>query len=162
MNNVNCDSWKWSCCRARFCRCRAGKRRDHDASGFGLPPGIDNRTSFLSNNLVIPHPCFGVDWFSDGSEQAERAEVVFCDPFVSCAYKGADSGRGGIENSDFVAVDDIPESVPLRVVGSAFVHEKCGAVEQRSVNHVAVSGNPAYIGGTPVDVLILDIKNVFE
>ena len=53
-------------------RNRAGQRRDHDRAGFGLPPGIDDRTTPAADDLVIPHPRFRIDRFADGAEQAQR------------------------------------------------------------------------------------------
>src|SRR4029079_7332500 len=53
---------------AGLCWNRAGQRRHHDATGFGLPPCIDDRAALAANFAVIPHPGFGVDAFADGAE----------------------------------------------------------------------------------------------
>ena len=60
---------------------RAGQRSDHDAPGFGLPPGIDDRAAFAADDLVIPDPGFGIDRFAHRAEQAQRAKVMFLRPF---------------------------------------------------------------------------------
>ena len=50
--------------------------------------------------------------------------------------------------------------VVLGPVGSAFVHHDGGSVLQRTVNDVAVAGDPADICGAEVDVVFLEIKDV--
>ena len=45
--------------------------------------------------------------------------------------------------------------------GAPFIHQDCGAVRKRPVNHIAVSGHPADRGRAPVEVLILKVKNPF-
>src|SRR4029077_6548653 len=59
-------------CAAWFCRNCARQRSDQNRACFRLPPRIDNGTTPASDILVIPHPCFWINWFADCSEQAER------------------------------------------------------------------------------------------
>jgi len=33
---------------------RAGQRRDQDAAGLGLPPGVDDRAAALADDVVVP------------------------------------------------------------------------------------------------------------
>ena len=54
----------------------AGERADHDAAGFGLPPGIDDRAAAAADLLVIPHPGFRIDRLADGAEQPQARQVV--------------------------------------------------------------------------------------
>src|SRR3954447_15939248 len=42
--------------RTGFEFCRARQRRDQDAAGFGLPPGIDDRAALVADHAVIPLP----------------------------------------------------------------------------------------------------------
>src|SRR5690606_36381119 len=39
----------------------AGDRRDQDAAGLGLPPGVDDRALALAHHVVVPAPGFRVD-----------------------------------------------------------------------------------------------------
>src|SRR2546429_3112663 len=39
-------------------------RRGHDAPRLGLPPRVDDRTSFAADDFVIPDPRFGIDRFA--------------------------------------------------------------------------------------------------
>ncbi len=49
-----------------------------------------------------------------------------------------------------------------RPVWHAFKHQRGGAAGQRAVQQVAVTGDPAHIGGAPVDIARMIIKDVFE
>ena len=65
------DTEEWERCAAGFRRNRTGKRRNQNRPGLGLLPRIDNRTPTAADLLVIPHPCFRIDWFAHCAEQAE-------------------------------------------------------------------------------------------
>src|SRR6185369_9617657 len=43
IHDLRLDAEEWACRRTRFQFSRAGQRRDEDAAGLGLPPGIDDR-----------------------------------------------------------------------------------------------------------------------
>ena len=45
--------------------------------------------------------------------------------------------------------------------GRTFVHQRRRAVGQRAVDDVAVARDPADVGGAPVDILIVQIEDVF-
>src|SRR5262249_15793389 len=57
---TRCGTWLESGC--------TWQRRDEDAAGFGLPPGVDNRTTIVADHVVVPLPGFRVDRFTDGAE----------------------------------------------------------------------------------------------
>src|SRR6185436_5906900 len=86
----------------------AGQGSDHDNAGFGLPPGIDNRATLAADNLMIPDPCFGIDRFADGAEEAQRSEIVFLRPFDAPFHESADCGGRGVKNGDVIFFDDLP------------------------------------------------------
>ena len=52
---------------SRLERRHARKRRDHDGARFGLPPGVDDGTSVGADEVVVPHPRFGVDWLANAA-----------------------------------------------------------------------------------------------
>src|SRR3546814_6591389 len=64
-------------------RHRARNRRDHDAAGFGLPPGVDDRQFLVADDLVIPHPRFRIDRLADAAEQPQFRQIVLLRPFVA-------------------------------------------------------------------------------
>ena len=58
--------------------------------------------------------------------------------------------------------NDFPESAEVRGVGGTFVHEEGGAIGERAVDDVAMAGDPADVGGAPIDVFIAEVENVFR
>src|SRR3546814_1123234 len=50
-------------------------RSDHDAAGFSLPPGIDDRAAPVADHVVVPQPGFGIDRLADAAEQAQGAAL---------------------------------------------------------------------------------------
>ncbi len=61
-------------------------------------------------------------------------------------------GGGGVEDRDLVLLDDLPPAALVRGVGGALVDHLGRAVGQRPVDDVGVAGDPADVGGAPVDV----------
>ena len=47
---------------------RPGQRRDEDAAGLGLPPGVDDRAAIIPDNPVIPFPGLRIDRFADRTQ----------------------------------------------------------------------------------------------
>ena len=82
----------------------AGERRDSNASGLGLPPGIDNGATPPADEFLIPHPGLWVDGLADGAEQAEATEVGALGIFLAPLHEGADG-----EN-----LTEISGGVPMR------------------------------------------------
>ena len=48
-------------------------------------------------------------------------------------------------------VDDPGDTGDVRIVRHAFVHQGCRTVGQWAVDRIAMTGNPADVGGAPVD-----------
>ena len=109
---------------------------------------------------MVPHPLLGVDRFADGAEQAQAGQVVLIRPLVAPLDEGADRRRGGIQGSDLVLLDDVPEPVLVGVLRHALEHDRRGAVDQGAVDDVAVAGDPADVGRAPVDVVGLEVEDV--
>src|SRR5579884_3322085 len=78
------------------------------------------------------------------------------------AHESANSGGRGIEDRDFVLLDNAPEAVRLWIVRGSLIHHHGGAILERAVHNVAVSRDPADIGRAPVDVLFLEIEHPFR
>ena len=75
-----------------------GQRAHHDAAGFGLPPGIDDRAAAAADLAVVPHPGLGIDPLAHGAQQAQARQIVLVDPVVAPLDEGADRGRRGVED----------------------------------------------------------------
>ena len=136
------------------------QRRHHDAARLGLPPGVDDRAAPAADDLVVPHPGLGVDRLADAAEQPQRREIVLLRQIVAPADEGADRRRRRVEDGDLVPLDDRPEAVLLGGIGRPFVHDGGGAVGERAVDDVAVPGDPADVGGAPVDVVLAQVEDV--
>src|SRR5262249_17504497 len=78
--------------RARLQLGRAGQRRDQDAAGFGLPPGIDDRAAVLANHAIVPFPGFRIDRLADRAEQAQALARGFFHWLVAALHQCADRG----------------------------------------------------------------------
>src|SRR5262249_28406651 len=58
-------------CRARLELGRARERRDQNATGLGLPPGVDDRAAAIADHAVVPLPGFGIDRLADRAEEPQ-------------------------------------------------------------------------------------------
>ena len=67
--------------------------------------------------------------------------------------EGADRGRRGVEDRRLVALDQLPPDPLVRVVRRPLPHHAGRPVGERAVDDVGVAGDPADVGGAPVDVL---------
>ncbi|CEG10123.1 hypothetical protein BN961_03558 [Afipia felis] len=146
--------------RARLLCDGARQWRDHDAAGFGLPPGIDHRAAGITDHAVVPFPGFRVDRLADRAEQPQRFARGLLHRLVTGLHQRADRRRRGVEDVDLVLVDDVPEPRIVRIVRHAFEHHRGRAVGERPVQNVAVAGDPADVGGAPVDVAVVIIEDV--
>src|SRR4030095_1380548 len=113
---------------ARFSRRGTRQRRNHDCTGFGLPPCVDNRATTFAYELAIPHPRFGVDRFADRSQQAQTGKIMFQRPLLSPFYESANRCWCGVKDIYFMSLDDAPKTVGLRKVWGAFVHQDGRAI----------------------------------
>ncbi len=138
----------------------AGQRRDQDAAGLGLPPGVDDRAAPVADHAVVPQPGFGIDRLADRAEQAQALACRLLHRRLALAHQGADRGGRRVEDVDLMLVDHLPEAAGVGIVGHALEHQGRGAVGERSIDDVAVAGDPAHVGGAPVDVAVVIIEHV--
>jgi hypothetical protein len=146
--------------RTGFLRYRAGSG-DQDAAGFGLPPGIDDRTTAFAHHAVIPLPGFGIDRLADGAEQADRIASRLFHRRLAFAHQRADRGGRGVEDRDLVLVAHLPEAARVRIIRHALEHHRWSRRCERSVQHIAVAGHPAHVGGAPEHVVLAQVEHAF-
>ena len=116
------------------------ERRDDDTASFGLPEGIDDGAFALADMVVVPVPCLGVDRLTDGTEDAERGEVVALDVVVAETTEETDGGGSGVELGEFVLLDGLPVARGCRV-DRCRLEDGCGyAVGEGTVDDVTVDG----------------------
>ena len=77
------------------------------------------------------------------------------------AHQRANRGGRGVEERDFVLVDGLPEAARVRIVGHAFEHHRRRAVGERSVDDIAVTRDPADVGGAPEHVVFAHVEDEF-
>src|SRR5689334_9790711 len=84
---------------------------------------------------------------------------MFGGHFLTKAHQATNSGWSAVEDSGLIFLDNFPPAVGSGIGWNALVQNNGRGVHQRSVNDVAVSGDPTDVGGTPEDVIRLDIKD---
>src|SRR3546814_20918687 len=84
---------EWHRGRTGLLRYRTGQRRNQNATGFGLPPGIDDRATRIADHLVIPAPGFRVDRFADRAEQTNGLARRGFHKHLALAQQRAEIGR---------------------------------------------------------------------
>ncbi len=75
--------------------------------------------------------------------------------------EGADGRGRGVEDGDFVVFDDLPCAVRAGSIERALIHDGGDAILQRAVDNIGVAGDPADVGGTPEDVVGMQVEDVF-
>ena len=109
--------------RARLELGRPGQRRDQDAAGLGLPPGVDDRATAVADDPVVPFPGLRVDRLADRAEKAQRGARGLLHRRVAGLHQGADRGRRRVDDVDLVLVDHFPEPRHAGVVRHALEHQ---------------------------------------
>ena len=161
VENSRLDSEERQRRRARLRRDRSGNRGQQMAACFSLPPCIDYGRPSLAYILVVPSPGFRINRLADSSEHFDRRQVVRLDECGSLPHKRADCRGRGVELVDLVLLADGPKAAGIRICGNALEHQRGCAVGQRSVDNVAVAGNPAHIGSAPENIAIVIVEDVF-
>src|SRR5690606_22285573 len=112
-------------------------------------------------DAAVPHPRLGVDGLAHRAEHAQGGEVELRGDLLAPLHAGADGRGRGVDDGDAVHLDDLPPAAAVRGVRGALVGHLGGAVEQRAVDDVRVAGDPADVGGAPVDVRVrLEVERV--
>ena len=109
---------------------------------------------------MIPFPRFRIDRFADRAEQPQRRAAGLLDRPFARAHQRADRGRRGVEDVDLVLVDDLPKPRHRRIIRNALEHQRGRAVGERAVDDVAVAGDPADIGGAPVNIAVVIVEDI--
>src|SRR5215831_19061367 len=162
VDNSGVDSEKGKSAATGFGGDCAWQWRDHDRSGLGLPPSVDDWTPIGPDLFSIPHPSLRVNRFTYRSEQSKRRKVMFLDPLVAPADKRSNGCRCRVENANAVRFDNSPEPIRLRPIWRSFVHQGRRAISERTVDHVTMSGDPSDVGCAPIGIIVAEIKDVFR
>ncbi len=162
IHHIGSNSRQGKGCRSRLGGRRPGQGADHHATGFGLPPGVDDRATVGADDIAIPDPSLRIDRLSHRAEDAQGAHVVAIGHRTATLHEGPDRRGCCVEERDFVFLDQLPERTWLGGSWRTLVHHGGGAIGKRAVNDVAMAGDPPHIGGAPVHVVFLEIKDPAE
>jgi hypothetical protein len=143
-------------CGSGLGRGRTGNRSNADRTGLGHPVRVDDGTLSSSDIVVVPVPRFGVDRFTDTSDNSQAGKVLVLDIGVAqsseqsnslnksdnqrtlCANSDADTySRSGVELRDLVLVDKVPVSRRIGVNRSRFEEGGGRTQSKRTVDNVA-------------------------
>src|SRR5690606_39210999 len=133
---------------------------DQDAAVLGLPPGVHDGAPVAADHAPVPHPRLGVDRLAHRADQAQGREVVTRRVLGAQLDERAYRRGSRVEYRDVVPGDHLPQPVGRRVDGVALVDDLGGAEGHGPVDDVAVPGDPADVGGAPVDVVLLEVEDV--
>ena len=140
----------------------ARKRRNHDSTGFGLPPGVHQRRFAVANIVAVPVPYFRIDRLANGTDYLERAQIAGGDRLFTLLHQCAHGSRSGVELGNLVLIAHVPETSVVRIGRNALEHDRRSANGQRAIDDVGVSGNPADVGRAPPNVAILVVKDILK
>src|SRR5262245_52302666 len=67
--------------------------------------------------------------------------------------KCANRRRCRIENRHLVLFDQSPKAALVRLIWRTFIQENRGARRERTINDVTMTGYPAAVGSTPINIV---------
>ncbi|MNT14559.1 hypothetical protein D3C72_1495720 [compost metagenome] len=112
--------------------------------------------------IVVPVPGLIIDWFANGTDHFQGREIMLLYPLCIFLSQRTNSRRCCIELCYFMFFNYIPEAVRLRVRRYSFKDNRCSSIQQRAVYNIGVTGDPADICRTPVDIIFFIIKYILE
>ena len=113
----------------------------------------------LANDLVVPLPDLSGDGLTNRAEDSQVLHLVL-DVLVASALKKSERGRGNVELCDLVFRADLPVSAEIGICGSALEDHSGDTEDERSVDDVGVTGDPADITATEEGVGVVDVEDV--
>src|SRR6267143_1908719 len=130
-DRIDAEDRRTGAARLHQVECRLGAAEE--ASGFRLPPGVDDDRFALANDSVIPLPDFRLDRFADGGHVLEVVVVIFRRIAAGLA-KHANGGGRSVENVDVEALGDTPGAAGVGELRHAFVEDACRGERHGAVN----------------------------
>ena len=80
------------------------------------------------------------------------------DEVITGRLEHPDSGGSGIPNSDPVFFNDF---VPVFGVKTTRVNDSTGGITEGSEDLIRNTGDPAWVGGAPINIFRFQIKDIF-
>ena len=136
INNLGANSWDWPHRRSWFCCGDTWQWRDHDGTGFSLPPRINNGATPSANYMAIPNPRFWINWFANRSQKSERSKAKLIRKLFAPFHPSTDQRWCGIQDCHAVFFNEFENSPLMRRIWCSFIHYLGSAIYQWAVNHV--------------------------
>ena len=145
---------------SRFHRLQRRQGRAQEAAGLGLPIGVDDDRLALADDIVIPLPHQGLDRLAHRRHVLEV--VVVLRRLVGAGLaQHAYRRRRGVEDIDVEALGDAPRPPGVGMGRHALEDDAGRRQRQGPVDDVGMAGDPADVGHAPIDVLGMDVLDVF-
>src|SRR5262249_49380393 len=145
----------------RFHGCKGGDGAAQEPAFFGLPPRVDYSRSALPHHVVIPPPYRRLDGLAHRGHMLEPV-VIFRWLVVPGTPQRADRRRRSMENIYVEFFGNAPRAPGIRKSRKPLIYDTGGSERQRPVHDVGMTGDPTDIGHTPVNVLGMDVLNIFR
>jgi hypothetical protein len=120
---------------------------------------VDNVSLLLSDNLKVPLPHLCGDGLTDTAQNSEVLHLVL-DKVVTSTLQKSQSGGSNVELCNLVLSNNVPVSAEVGVCGSTLENDCCNTEQQRCVNNVCMTSDPANVTTTEEDVLVVNVENV--
>src|SRR6185312_11498631 len=82
-------------------------------------------------------------------------------PLLTESHQATNSRWGCIKNRYLIFLNDTPPSIRSGISWCALKHHARCPVHQWTIDNIAVSCDPTYISGTPIDIVAFDVKDKF-
>src|ERR1700754_1339403 len=142
----------------RLTGCDACQVGDKDPACFRLPPGVDDRAATSADIVVKPMPGFFIDRLTDRAQHFQRTEILVLHKVKPKTHQASDGRRGRIKDVHFEFVYDVPETAGIGPGRDPFEKQGGGTRAQRTIYDIAMTGDPADVGCTEMDIPRLILK----
>jgi hypothetical protein len=120
---------------------------------------VDNVCVLFADDLVVPLPDFSSDGLTDGAEDSQVLHLML-DVLVASALEESERSWGDVELCDLVLRADLPVSAEIGVCGSTLEDHSGDTKNERSVDDICVTSDPADITTTEEGVRVVNVKDV--
>jgi len=120
---------------------------------------VDDVCVLLADDLVVPLPDLSGDGLTDRAEDSKVLHLVL-HVLVASALEKSQRSRSDVELCDLVLRADLPVSAEIGVCRSALEDHSGDTEDERSVDDVGVTGDPADITATEESVGVVDVEDV--
>src|ERR1700712_4710620 len=114
----------------------------------------------LADNFKVPFPDLGSNGLTNRSKDTKTLHLVL-DMLVSTAFQQSQCGRRHVELGDLVFFNNVPIAREAGVSWGSFKHNSGYTKRKWRVNNVGVTSDPADITTAEIDIVVVDVKDVF-